>query len=190
MTENKSTTKTWLRRRAKQMNLPLEEAFDIISQNKNTSEKTKYYVNKWLGSTQVCLICDQEFKCESAGRIRSQSCKKCYPFFRKAYSFVHTTRHRALKSKIDFDLDIEWVIERFKKSCPKTGIIFDLDNKDAHYGTRSPHVPSVDKINPSKGYTKDNCQIVCWWYNCAKQRFTEEQVLNLCRKVVETAKKV
>ena len=37
-----------------------------------------------------------------------------------------------------------------------------------------------------KGYIKDNCQIVCWWYNVSKQDFKEERIIDLCRAVVNT----
>jgi hypothetical protein len=44
--------------------------------------------------------------------------------------------------------------------------------------------PSIDKIDPAKGYTIDNCQVVSWWYNVTKQRFTDKEVLELCKAVV------
>ena len=72
--------------------------------------------------------------------------------------------------------------------CPKTGLVFTYKENGNNYGNRAPTTPSVDKIDPSKGYTIDNCQIVCWWYNVAKHQFTNEVVLELCQRVVTTSK--
>lgn len=47
--------------------------------------------------------------------------------------------------------------------------------------------PSLDKIDPSGGYTKSNVQVVCWWYNASKQQFTDAEVLTLCEAVVKKA---
>jgi hypothetical protein len=43
---------------------------------------------------------------------------------------------------------------------------------------------TIDKIDPRKGYTKDNCRVICWWYNCAKQQHTDEVMLNMCKAVI------
>lgn len=43
---------------------------------------------------------------------------------------------------------------------------------------------TIDKIDPTKGYTKDNCLIVCWWYNVTKQRYSDTEVLQLCKQVI------
>ena len=51
---------------------------------------------------------------------------------------------------------------------------------DVYYGLDN-------KINPSLGYTKENCQVVCWWYNVSKQTFTNEEVLWLCKRVVSVS---
>jgi len=42
-----------------------------------------------------------------------------------------------------------------------------------------------DKIDPSKGYTKDNCRVVCWWYNLAKSIYSDEVVLDLMKTTVK-----
>jgi len=48
--------------------------------------------------------------------------------------------------------------------------------------------PSLDQITPGGGYKRRNVQVVVWWYNAAKQRFTDREVLALCELVCETAK--
>ena len=87
-----------------------------------------------------------------------------------------------------FDLETEWIRQCLGRPCPRTGIPFVLHHSsNKGYTDRHPFGPSLDKIDPFKGYTKDNVQVVCWAYNCAKQRFTDEEVLRLCKAVVKTA---
>lgn len=121
------------------------------------------------------------------GRLASR-CENCYPVYRQAVNLLASSQYRAKVLGIENDLSVEWIQERLCKPCPKTGFTFVLLHKgNKGYGNKHPHSPSCDKINPTLGYTKNNVQIVCWWYNCAKQRFSDEEVLSLCKAVVMTA---
>lgn len=71
--------------------------------------------------------------------------------------------------------------------CPRTGVKFDLNPHEQHH--RNPYSPSLDRIDGSKGYTKDNVQVVCSWYNIAKNEYSDEQMLAFCRAVVDNAPK-
>ena len=50
---------------------------------------------------------------------------------------------------------------------------------------RNLHGPSIDRIDNNKGYTTDNCQIVCNMYNTGKGQHTDLEFLDFCKKVVE-----
>ncbi len=72
---------------------------------------------------------------------------------------------RAKKSGLAFDLDIEdCVIPEF---CPILGIpIIQIPRGEKMTGRkRSPNSPSLHRINPSGGYTKDNVLVVSWRAN-------------------------
>lgn len=43
---------------------------------------------------------------------------------------------------------------------------------------------SVDKIDPSKTYTRDNVQLVCWALNRAKGEMPTDMFVEMCRRVV------
>ena len=91
-------------------------------------------------------------------------------------------KSRAKKKGIDFNLELsDLIIPEF---CPKTGISLvkhrGNSTNDKFYDT-----PSVDRIDCSKGYIKGNIQIVCYWYNVAKLTFTDKQMLEFCKKVIE-----
>lgn len=57
--------------------------------------------------------------------------------------------------------------------CSKTGIPFEFDQSKY---PRSPWTPVPDRIDPSKGYTRENVQWVCHMYNSMKQDYSEEEV--------------
>jgi hypothetical protein len=64
--------------------------------------------------------------------------------------------------------------------CAGTGIVFDEHKADNPriYGR------SIDRIDSSRGYTTDNVQVVCNWYNMAKRSFTDDLMVKMCRAVL------
>lgn len=132
---------------------------------------------------RICLDCGIIWCPTTGGAGKRSYCEKCYPRYRQAYNLLSAARYRASD---DFDLDFSFVFERLKEPCPRTGFNFVIGS-GSNYQNRHPQTPSIDKIDPSGGYTKDNVQIVCWWYNCAKQRYTDDEVLQFCRAVVDSS---
>lgn len=74
-----------------------------------------------------------------------------------------------------------------KGTCPRTGFKFDFVPHETH--RRNPFSPSLDRLDASKGYVKGNVQVVCSWYNIAKNEYTDEQMLAFCKAVVDASRK-
>ena len=165
--------------------LPLTEYFHRSSSTKLRSECKK--CSKQTPDI-VCPVCGVIHTRHNTNR-KSIVCSNCYPKYRYAYSLYHSCLHRANKLKLDFDLTIEWIHEQLQQVCPKTGFTYTFNNVGRNFKTRHPHSPSVDKIDPNAGYTKENCQVVCWWYNVTKQQFSGEEVLELCKAIVAVSSK-
>jgi len=72
-------------------------------------------------------------------------------------------------------------------ACPRTGFKFDLTPHAEHH--RNPFSPSIDRIDGTKGYIKGNIQIVCSWYNIAKNEYSDAQMLGFCQAVIDAAPK-
>jgi len=72
-------------------------------------------------------------------------------------------------------------------TCPRTGFKFDLNPHTSHH--RNPFSPSIDRIDGAKGYAKGNIQIVCSWYNIAKNEYSDAQLLTFCQAVVDAHRK-
>ena len=86
-------------------------------------------------------------------------------------------KHRSKQKGWDHDIDYEWIRDNITDKCPKCGVeySYDLDIK------MNPFAPSLDRIDPTKGYTKENCIITSWIYNCGKNAYNEETLYIICK---------
>jgi hypothetical protein len=128
----------------------------------------------------LCKFCSSELS-----KRKSGACDTCYPAYRKAENLFAAARWRANNKSLPFDLTIPFIFEHLQRPCPKTGKSFNLGKSGSSYSDRDLYCPSVDKINPYLGYTQDNVQIVCWGYNVAKQRFTDEEIIEFWKSTVD-----
>jgi len=120
-------------------------------------------------------------------------CRPCLNSIRAARIIIPKTRlkkilngvkSRAKEKNMPFNLNYEWVEVHARNGCEMTGIPFDFSNPKN--GNRiNAHAPSVDRINPTKGYTKDNCRMVCWLYNSAKSYYTDKDVFNMAKALIK-----
>ena len=97
--------------------------------------------------------------------------------------FLERTVKRARKKHIKFNLDTQWVLEKLNKGvCEATGIEFKLEPQDTSV---NPYYPSIDRIDSSLGYTKDNCQLVIVGFNNLKNLNNEADLKIFCKGFVE-----
>lgn len=101
---------------------------------------------------------------------------------------VVTARRRAAKRKLEHsieweDLQAKWTACSGK--CPYTGTDMILIGKA---GRTSPWKVTVDRIDPTKGYTVENTNLVCYWANIAKSDLSMEQFKTMCQAVGEIEK--
>lgn len=79
------------------------------------------------------------------------------------------TKRRAAKIGMDFTLTREEFLEMMaqaKGQCTVSGIRFRRINITRTH-MRQPYYPSIDRIDNTKGYSKENCRIVCLAVNLA-----------------------
>lgn len=81
--------------------------------------------------------------------------------------------------------EIQLAIEN--KCCAVTGIPFEFDQSRF---TKSPWTPTPDRIDSSKGYTKDNAQWVCYMYNIMKSEFTSDIIVKFITTTYENLHKI
>lgn len=149
------------------------------SENEQSRQRRRY-----PNRLYVCPMCSQSH--ESFGQTQRKSivCAPCYPLYRRADLILASIKYRCKKFDLPYDLDVRWLFEKLQQPCCRTGLPFNLDAITPTMKDRAFDGPSVDKIDPDGGYLKDNCQVVIWWYNCMKQRFSDEKVRELCQLVI------
>jgi hypothetical protein len=97
----------------------------------------------------------------------------------RATVLICDARTRARKTQLPFTITKAWVIDRIQSGiCAQTGDAFDytlLSNNANGRRQTNMFAPSLDQIIPGGGYTSENTQVVCWWWNAFKQNRTDEE---------------
>ena len=151
-------------------------------------------------AASTCLNCGQDLRSIGKNRKAMFCCVSCKNKHRSTRDpEVHTKQTQKYKSSIrgraiamfhgtkvgrrfreGNELTPEWILEKLSKGvCEITGLPFT-------YGTqaRNPWSPSLDRIDPEKGYTLENTRVVVWIYNACKNVFSDEDVLLMCQAVI------
>lgn len=142
-----------------------------------------------------CGGCDQVLgvdqfrlrKTEGKGTFRNNTCRRCdgnsslkyrATWVGRAAEMHRRARERAKKLGREYDLTKEWVFERlvsFNFKCEVTGIDLVADTRGHGTGFRNRFGASLDRIDSTRGYTKDNVRIVSNRANIALGDLTDAQ---------------
>lgn len=113
-----------------------------------------------------------------ANRNLSSLEQKATSLYGRAQALWHNSRKR---DHTNHSISLEWIQHKLEIGvCERTDIPFEFVYKQG----RTAYAPSLDKIDPSKGYTEDNTQVVIWMYNAAKNIFTDADVLYMAKCLV------
>lgn len=91
-------------------------------------------------------------------------------------------KNRAKSKPIDFDLTLDHLLDLWESNggcCELTGIPFVLGRSDK--GVVHPYAPSIDRIEPSRGYTLGNVRLVVYQMNVALSEFGQGQFEELIK---------
>ena len=84
-------------------------------------------------------------------------------------------RYRALRRDMEFTItfdELRDLITENNGKCALSDIVFSDENPSE--SRISPYRPSIDRIDSKKGYTKENCRIICAALNLALMDFGED----------------
>ena len=101
---------------------------------------------------------------------------------------VHGAKYRAKLKDIEFDLDNDFVKELNDKQngkCAISGIEMDWETSDLRKGkaVKLWNRASIDRIDSTKGYTKDNVQLIILIVNTGKSNMAQEEFIEMCRTI-------
>lgn len=95
---------------------------------------------------------------------------------------VYMCKRRATKHKLSFTITLKHLINLYENQqhlCTVTKREMILGEAKG----RHPNKASVDRIDPSKGYTIDNVRLVCYWVNVAKSEWSDAVLLDWCQAI-------
>lgn len=105
--------------------------------------------------------------------------------WRKAQRSNPNGRYRAgrliqeAKKRAECSITLDWLSDKIANgTCEMSGLPFDLTGLGYPPNCLA---PSIDRVDPTKGYHPDNVKVVVWIYNRAKGPNTFEDVLNFCK---------
>lgn len=91
---------------------------------------------------------------------------------------MSSCRARARRAGLACTVTVDWVVERIKQGCELTGLPFELSH-ESRIKQRSPYAPSIDRIDCTQGYTKENCRLVVWAMNALLGSWGEDVALRV-----------
>jgi len=85
--------------------------------------------------------------------------------------------------------DLKLLFEKQQGTCPITGWKLKLPlTTNGWKNNKRPENASVDRINSSEGYTKDNVRFVSYIANIARNTYSDDTLIDFCRAVTEYTK--
>ena len=141
-----------------------------------------------------------EKKCPGCGEIKDHSCfsknkankdgldsrcKECTKLYYNSHKderMLRELRYRAKRKGLEFNLTIEDITG--VGVCPVLGVPLER----AVGGSALDNSPSIDRIDPSKGYVKGNVQVLSKKANAMKQDATPEELVKFAQWVLKTYK--
>lgn len=104
-------------------------------------------------------------------------------------SYAKKARERSERKGREFNLTLEYLKELWEEQdgkCPFTAWrLIPRDYKNRDKIKLLPNHASLDRIDNSKGYIEGNVRFVAVMYNFARNVFTDQDVIDFCRQVVD-----
>jgi hypothetical protein len=152
------------------------------------SPERSYKLPDWIG---LCGTCGRNRDEVNFGSGKAGECNPCAKSRWNANNAVKLRAQRLhgnaqKRAKANGwpapDFGSSWIEEKILLGvCEVTGILFDLTSQTSDtVHAKNPWVPSIDRIDSSKPYTKDNVQLVVYMYNVCKAEFAHKDVVKLC----------
>lgn len=147
---------------------------DPIAWNKASAERTRKWRSKksqdpvWMekqrGLDRIRYHKDPERK-----RAQAQQWRKDHP----ERHMLLDARRRAKLRHLDFTIEVEDII--IPEFCPVLGLALTVGTGGGRKGQR-PQSPTLDRINPAKGYVKGNVLVISWQANRLKNDATVSEL--------------
>jgi len=150
-----------------------------------------YKLPNWIG---LCIACGRGKDEVKFGSGKSGECNTCAKVrwnsenaLKVRAQRLHGNAQKRAKANgwPELDFSSTWLEEKILAGvCEATGIPFDLNTVFSNtVHAKNPWVPSIDRIDSSKPYLKNNVHVVVYMYNVCKAEFLHEDVVKFCKAV-------
>lgn len=95
---------------------------------------------------------------------------------RQTKNMVRRARNRARDKNLPFNVDIGYVRSLVVSHCPVLGMPLEWSTLRGNGSKSLPNSPSLDRIDPTKGYVKGNVWIISQKANVIKNNATHEEL--------------
>lgn len=133
----------------------------------------------------ACDGCTNTFTSPQPNKLYcSRQCKTRQTYRRRAStpSGIRSKYAKSAKERsLDFDLTREWIESNFITDvCSLSGV-------ELYYGPDEwhPRKATIDRIDSNKGYTMDNCRVVCLAVNIALSTWGLDEFLPIARGMLQ-----
>lgn len=96
------------------------------------------------------------------------------------------SKRRSKEKNLYNDLDIEFLLYLWSKQNGKCALT-DVPMTYKFYEGRVNTNLSIDRIDSAKGYTRDNVQLVTMAANQMKNDLTIDELVDMCKRIIEVA---
>jgi hypothetical protein len=133
-------------------------------------QKRKAYLLAYMKAKYPEYQANRRLRLQTDSAYRALVNARGRAYRQTAPSILWRAELRARKKGIAFELTEDWLQPRLDAGkCELTGL--QLTAK----GVLAPLMPSIDRKDSSKGYTPDNCRVICWALNAAFNQWGEAE---------------
>lgn len=101
------------------------------------------------------------------------------------YAALLAAGDRAQQKGLEHNLTADWARSTYTGVCALTGLPFiNSATSPAGKSGGRPYSASIDKINPLRGYTQDNCRWVIFAVNSFKGTMSDQELLAIAKALV------
>jgi hypothetical protein len=123
------------------------------------------------------------YECKQCSSAMAVNSKKNNPITTQTTKMLVNARNRAIKKKLLFDLDIDYVRSLVVSRCPVFNMPLEWSAYRGNERLPLPNSPSLDRIDPTRGYVKGNVWIISHKANMFKSYATHEELKTLTEAV-------
>lgn len=123
--------------------------------------------NSRNGTQRYCKKCSVNLRAvqDKSNPVQKQTCR-----------MLNGARSRAKQKNILFNLDLDFLRSIVVSHCPILGVELAWSTNRLNGNRALPNSPSLDRIDPARGYVKDNVWIISHKANCIKSNATHEEL--------------